>query len=66
MTKYRLRVANGVIETKENVPFHILFRNLSDQSRQIPKKAVLSNVSPNPVSIVTLPERIFNKVEIFL
>lgn len=37
MTKYSLRVANEVIETKQKAPFQIFFRTLSDQPCWLPK-----------------------------
>lgn len=56
MRNYRMLVANLVIYTKENVPLHTLFRNVSYQRSRIPKKMVLTCLNPNPLDMVSLLE----------
>lgn len=41
MAKERLPVANGVVETKEDVPLNIFVRNVYDQPRWLQMKTVL-------------------------
>lgn len=55
-----------VIGTKTKLPFNIVVRNFSDNQPQLPKKTVLTYVNPNPLALVTLPARIYNKMVIFL
>lgn len=66
MRKYRLHASNGVIKTKVNVQFHIFVTNVSDNPRQIPNKTLPVYVSANSLAMVTVPARIYNKVESFL
>lgn len=62
MRNYSLRVANGDIQTKENVQFHIYVRKVSDHPRQLPKKIVVLYVSTSPLNMVTIQARIESKV----
>lgn len=66
MTKYRLWVANRYIDTNSNVPLYIFFSNFSDKHLILPTKMVLAYFSPNPLTMVTLPARIAEKVGGFL
>lgn len=62
MTKYRLRVVKGVIKIKKKDPLDIFDHKLSDQSHSLPKNKVLSYVEPNDLTMVTISDRIYNKV----
>ena len=56
--RHGIRIANGVLEVRANVPFHVLLSNFTKRDKRLPKNTVIAYAQRSSVTIIAPPPEV--------